>query len=114
MNALAVDTGGKAVFNTNDLRKGLAPALKETSTYYLIAWKPDAESQKQSRFRNVEVKVIGRPELTVRVRKGYYDVDPAPATVAKQRHNQPRRKVRPRSCGNRSRRRIPIDRCRCC
>ena len=83
MNALAVDTGGKAVFNTNDLRKGLAPALKETSTYYLIAWKPDAESQKQSRFRNVEVKVIGRPDLTVRVRKGYYDLDPAPATVAK-------------------------------
>lgn len=83
MNALAVDTGGKAVFNTNDLRKGLTPALKETSTYYLIAWKPDAESQKQSRFRNVEVKVIGHPELTVRVRKGYYDVDPAATTAAK-------------------------------
>lgn len=83
MNALAVDTGGKAVFNTNDLRQGLAPALKETSTYYLIAWKPDAESQKQSRFRNVEVKVIGRSDLTVRVRKGYYDLDPPPPTVAK-------------------------------
>jgi VWFA-related protein len=83
MNALAVDTGGKAVFNTNDLRQGLAPALKETSTYYLIAWKPDAESQKQSRFRNVEVKVVGRSDLTVRVRKGYYDLDPAPPTVAK-------------------------------
>ena len=83
MNALAADTGGKSVFNTNDLRKGLAPALKETSTYYLIAWKPDAESQKQSRFRNVEVKVIGRPDLTVRVRKGYYDLDPTPPAVAK-------------------------------
>jgi len=84
MNALAVDTGGKTIFNTNDLRRGLAPALKETSTYYLIAWKPDAEVQKQSRFRNVEVKVIGRPELTVRVRKGYYDLDPpAPPAVAK-------------------------------
>jgi len=83
MHALAVDTGGKAVFNTNDLRQGLAPALKETSTYYLIAWKPDAESQKQSRFRNVEVKVIGRSDLTVRVRKGYYDLDPTPPAVAK-------------------------------
>lgn len=83
MNALAVDTGGKAIFNTNDLRLGLAPALKETSTYYLIAWKPDADAQKQSRFRNVEVKVIGRSDLTVRVRKGYYDLDPAQPTVAK-------------------------------
>jgi VWFA-related protein len=82
LNALAVDTGGKAVFNTNDLKQGLAPALKETSTYYLLAWKPDAESQKQGRFRNIEVKLIGRPDLTVRVRKGYFDLDPAPAPVA--------------------------------
>lgn len=79
MNALAVDTGGKAVFNTNDLKRGLAPALKETSTYYLLAWKPDADSQKQSRFRNLEVKLIGHPDWTVRVRKGYFDVDPTSA-----------------------------------
>jgi VWFA-related protein len=82
LNALAVDTGGKAIFNTNDLKKGLAPAIKETSTYYLLAWKPDAESQKQGRFRNVEVKLIGRPDLTVRVRKGYFDLDPDPQPVA--------------------------------
>src|SRR5215213_10691843 len=44
LNALAADTGGKAIFNTNDLKKGLAPAIKETSTYYLLAWKPDAEA----------------------------------------------------------------------
>ncbi len=79
LNALAADTGGKATFNTNDLRKGLLPALKETSTYYLLAWKPDPASQKQGRFRNLEVKLIGRPDLTVRVRKGYFDLDPAPA-----------------------------------
>jgi VWFA-related protein len=90
MNALAVDTGGKAVFNTNDLRVGLAPALKETSNYYLIAWKPDAESQKQSRFRNVEVKLIGHPDFTVRVRKGYFDLDPTPPTTAKQKTEPPR------------------------
>ncbi len=79
--ALAVDTGGKAIFNTNDLKQGLAPALKETSTYYLLAWKPDTEGQKQSRFRNIDVKVIGRPDLTVRVRKGFFDVDPAPRPI---------------------------------
>jgi VWFA-related protein len=86
LHALAVDTGGKAIFNTNDLKQGLAPAIKETSTYYLLAWKPDAEAQKRSRFRNLEVKLINRPDLTVRVRKGYFDLDPLPApsqTLAK-------------------------------
>jgi VWFA-related protein len=82
LNALAVDTGGKALFNTNDLVQGLAPALKETSTYYLLAWKPDAELQKQGRFRQLEVKLVGRSDLTVRVRKGFFDLDPAtPATA---------------------------------
>lgn len=83
MHALAVDTGGKALFNTNDLTRGLAPALKETSAYYLLAWKPDAEAQKEKRFRNLEVKLINRPDLSVRVRKGYLDVDPEPAVASK-------------------------------
>ena len=82
LNALAVDTGGKALFNTNDLVQGLTPAIKETSTYYLLAWKPDAESQKQRRFRQLEVKLVGRPDLTVRVRKGFFDLDPPAASVA--------------------------------
>ena len=90
MNALAVDTGGKALFDTNNLRQGLVPALKETSTYYLIAWKPDTELQKQGRFRNVEVKLIGHPDYNVRVRKGYFDLDPTPPPVAKGKNEPPR------------------------
>ncbi|HJP90800.1 MAG TPA: VWA domain-containing protein [Pyrinomonadaceae bacterium] len=95
MNALAVDTGGKAIFNTNDLKKGLAPAIKETSTYYLLAWKPDAESQKQGRFRNLEVKLVGRPDLIVRVRKGYFDLDPTPAPVVAKSPAQPQKTSTP-------------------
>ncbi len=87
LNALAVDTGGKAIFNTNDLSRGLAPAVKETSTYYLLAWKPEAQSQ-EGRFRNVEVRLVNRPDLMVRVRKGYFDLDPA-AAVAKATPVQP-------------------------
>ena len=82
MHALAADTGGKAIFNTNDLKKGLAPAMKETSEYYVLAWKPDDDLQRQRRFRNLEIKLIDRSDLTVRVRKGYYDLDPSPAPVA--------------------------------
>ena len=83
MHALAADTGGKAIFNTNDLKKGLAPAMKETSEYYVLAWKPDGDSQRQRRFRNLEVKLNHRRDLTVRVRKGYYDLDPPAEVVAK-------------------------------
>jgi VWFA-related protein len=95
MNALAVDTGGKAVFNRNDLREGLTPAIKETSTYYLLAWKPDAESQKQGRFRNLEVKLINRPDLIVRVRKGYFDLDPPAPVTAKESSKPPKTTTTP-------------------
>ena len=80
--ALAADTGGKAIFNTNSLEPGLGRALKETSTYYLLAWKPDRESQ-ESKFRRIEVKVLGRPDLTVQVRRGFFDREPEPAKTAK-------------------------------
>lgn len=76
--ALAADTGGKAVFNTNSLESGLARALKETSVYYLLAWKPDSEAQHASRFRRIEVKLVGKPDLTVQVRRGFFDREPEP------------------------------------
>jgi len=80
--ALAADTGGKAVFNTNSLEPALGRALKETSSYYLLAWKPDRGSQ-QSKFRRIEVKVVGRPDLTVQVRRGFFDRETETAKTAK-------------------------------
>ena len=75
LSILAADTGGRTVFNTNSLEPGLGRALKETSTYYLLAWKPDHQSQ-QSKFRRIEVKVVGRPDLIVQVRRGFLDREP--------------------------------------
>jgi VWFA-related protein len=79
LNALAADTGGKAIFNTNSLEPSLGRVLKETSTYYLLAWKPDSESQTASKFRHIEVKVVGKPDLKVQVRRGFFDREPEPA-----------------------------------
>lgn len=93
LNALAVDTGGKALYNTNDLVQGLAPAIKETSTYYLLAWKPDVETS--GRFRQLEVKLVGRPDLTVRVRKGFFDVDPPEDTAESKKKPEPAPTVKP-------------------
>ncbi|CAN5753902.1 hypothetical protein BH18ACI4_BH18ACI4_12230 [soil metagenome] len=77
MHALARDTGGRPVFGTNALGVGVSRALQETSVYYLLAWKPDRESQ-EGKFRRIEVKLLEKPELTVRVRRGFYDGEPAP------------------------------------
>jgi VWFA-related protein len=77
LNALARDTGGRPVFNTNALGVGLSRALKETSIYYLLAWKPNPEAQ-EGKFRRIEVKLLDKPDLTVRVRRGFYDREPAP------------------------------------
>jgi hypothetical protein len=77
MHALARDTGGRPIFGTNALGVGLARALQETSVYYLLAWKPNLEAR-ESKFRRIEVKLLEKPELTVRVRRGFYDREPLP------------------------------------
>ncbi len=80
LNALARDTGGRALFNTNDLHIAVDNGLKETATYYLLAWRPGHEGN-IGKFRRLEVSVIGRPELTVRVRRGFFDTEPQPAAA---------------------------------
>ena len=89
LNALAKDTGGKTVFNTNALDAGVSRALKESSVYYLLAWKPEQSSTSSSKFRRIEVKLLGKPDLTVRVRRGFYDTEPAVAEN-KDRNQKPK------------------------
>ncbi len=81
LNALAVDTGGKAFLN-GDMQNALGEALRETSNYYLLAWRPATESQKSPSFKRLEVSVAGRPDLTVRVARGFFDVKPTEEKVS--------------------------------
>ena len=71
LSALAGDTGGQFLKNTNYFDRWVSRVLDETSNYYRVAWRPEAEEQKQGRFRRVEVAVAGRPDLTVRLHRGY-------------------------------------------
>jgi VWFA-related protein len=76
LNAVALDTGGRFVRNTNVLDQGLTKALKETSLYYLLAWRPDPEAQRGGKFRKLEVGIKNRPELVVRLQRGFFDTKP--------------------------------------
>jgi VWFA-related protein len=73
LHALAHDTGGRALRNQNVFDRFVTEVLKETSNYYVLAWKPETETQKEKKLRKVEVEVIGRPELQVRLPKGYLE-----------------------------------------
>jgi VWFA-related protein len=88
MNALASDTGGRAFFNTNSMPSAIATALKETSTYYLLAWRPETEEQRNPKFRRIEVSVVGRSDLVVRFRRGFGE-PPEGASKNKEKQDEP-------------------------
>lgn len=68
--AIASDTGGFTVKNTNDLGKGIQRIANETQMYYLLGYIP-TNTARDGRFRKIEVK-ISRKGLNVRARRGYY------------------------------------------
>ncbi|MDX2030265.1 MAG: VWA domain-containing protein [Blastocatellia bacterium] len=88
MHTLARDTGGIPLFNSNDLSLGLARLLQETETYYLLAFEP-VSPYRDGRFRKLEVRVPGRPDLKVRTRTGYF----APDDKRVQAETEPTRPV---------------------
>jgi VWFA-related protein len=83
LRTLAADTGGRALLNSNSLSLGIKNTLQETSVYYLLAWRPEGEVKGGSKFRRIEASVKGHPELTVRVRRGFFNVAPGPTAARK-------------------------------
>ncbi|MEO8185352.1 MAG: VWA domain-containing protein, partial [Deltaproteobacteria bacterium] len=67
MHALASDSGGFLVQNTNDLTTGLRRILNDTETYYLIAYE-STNTKRDGAFRKVEVRLPGVRDLKIRTR----------------------------------------------
>ena len=70
LNVLAEETGGRAIFNSNSIEDAIQQAVQETSDYYVMAWRPDSDNERNGKAR-LEVTVAGRPELRVRLRRNY-------------------------------------------
>jgi len=77
---LARSTGGFDIKNTNDLAGGIARIANESRVYYLLGYNP-SNARRDGRFRRIEVKV-GRRDVVVRARKGYYAPGAQPAAEA--------------------------------
>jgi VWFA-related protein len=80
LNALAEDTGGRALRNQNYFDKWVNKILDETSNYYLLAWRPEKEEQTSTTFKNIKVRIIDHPEYSVRLPRGFLNANPTLAS----------------------------------
>jgi VWFA-related protein len=78
---LAAETGGRAFINTNSHNDAFAQAAREASRYYLLAWRPDTQTQRAGKSR-VEVAVRGRPDLRVQARRRFVNTKASAAPGA--------------------------------
>jgi VWFA-related protein len=69
MNQIASDTGGKAVYNTNDLDSAIGRSVVDGSHYYTLIYSP-ANKKMDGHYRKIELKVADS-KLKLSYRHGY-------------------------------------------
>jgi VWFA-related protein len=69
--ALAGDTGGKALFDNNDLTRGIVQAQQSISSYYIVGYYT-TNSTLNGRFRKVKITLSPGLEAKLDYREGYY------------------------------------------
>jgi VWFA-related protein len=74
MKQLASDTGGKAIYNNNDLNAATQRAIADGSHYYTLTYSP-TNKKLDGNYREIDVKVAGG-KYKLSYRRGYNADDP--------------------------------------
>ena len=69
--ALAADTGGKAMLDSNDLAKGIVDARRSISSYYLLGYYAGNEA-KDGKFRRIRIALNPPHHANLDYRQGYF------------------------------------------
>jgi VWFA-related protein len=77
MSELASGTGGKAYYNTNDLKKAISEAVDDSRVVYTLGFYP-TDANFDGKFHKIEVKVPTQSGLNLRYRKGFFDAPESP------------------------------------
>lgn len=74
MLEISGQTGGSVYspLDESELNEAFNRISAELSDQYILSYYPDSDTDKGGEFRNITVTVKGRPNVTVRTRKGYY------------------------------------------
>ena len=69
--ALAKDTGGKAMFDNNDLSLGIVQAERAVTSYYTIGYYP-TRTVLDGKFRRIKITLNGGLSAELSYRQGYF------------------------------------------
>lgn len=69
--ALAADTGGKALLDSNDLAAGIVQAQQAISSYYVIGYYP-IDTAADGKFRRVKISLRETANVRLDYRQGYF------------------------------------------
>jgi VWFA-related protein len=69
--ALAGDTGGKALFDSNDLTRGIVQAQEAISDYYVVGYYT-TNTARNGHFRRVKISLTQDAGANLNYRQGYY------------------------------------------
>ncbi|HEY1903772.1 MAG TPA: VWA domain-containing protein [Terracidiphilus sp.] len=86
MAALASETGGQVIQNSNDLSGAVAHTIDNASHYYTISYTPTNNTM-DGNFRSIQIKLAGSP-YKLSYRQGYYALDsttPQPRAKSKMK-----------------------------
>jgi VWFA-related protein len=76
MEEVAAQTGGKAYFNQNDIKDGIALAASDERASYSLGYYPENKKW-DGKLRNIKIKVA-QGVTQLRYRKGYFAIEPGP------------------------------------
>jgi VWFA-related protein len=69
--ALAKDTGGKALFDYNNLTKGITQAAQAIRSYYILGYYTTNKAR-DGKFRRIQITLNPKFSATMSYRRGYY------------------------------------------
>jgi VWFA-related protein len=74
LNALASDTGGRFLKNTNALDAAIVQSIEDASRYYLLGWHVDPDKLQLGKYSSIRITIKDRPDLKVHMRQGSMDL----------------------------------------
>jgi VWFA-related protein len=83
METLADSTGGRAFYNTNDIKGAIRKAVDDASVTYTLGFYPSAEDW-DGKYHKLQVKLTHRKGLDVRARKGFVAFNEQTPTLAQE------------------------------